>query len=239
MKQVILETVLFTAVGYFLALFVCRIVGRKMISQMTFFDYVIGVSIGSVIANIAISSGVPKASAITALITLGILTLVLDFLHIKSFIVRKIVDSEPVVVIENGKLVNQNMSRERFTINELLMQLREKNIFNIADVEFAVLETDGNLSVLPKSQKAPVTPSDLNIPTQYKGLTRDLVLDGRLQPENLNDTGLDVDWLLNELKSHGIEDIKEAFYAGLDSSGNLFVSKRKNTQEKQGQHGIE
>jgi uncharacterized membrane protein YcaP (DUF421 family) len=239
MKQIILESILYTILGYFITLTIARIVGRKMISQMTFFDYVIGITMGSVTANLALVSQIPNSSAITVLVTLAILTLTLDYAHIKSLFIRKAVDSEPAVVIENGKIIHQNMSKTRFTINELMMQLREKNMFNIADVEFAILETDGNLSVLPKSQKIPLTPSDLNIPTQYMGLTKDLVIDGNIMPENLKDMRLDEHWLQGQLQEHGITNMREVFYAGLDSSGNLFVSKRRKTQEKHGQHGIE
>ncbi|MCX7920521.1 MAG: DUF421 domain-containing protein [Clostridia bacterium] len=239
MSNTILDSILYTILAYFMALTVARIVGRKMISQMTFFDYIIGVTLGSVTANFALVSQIPISSAITVLITLGVLTLTLDYAHIKSLFIRKAIDSEPTVLVENGKIVNQNMSRTRFTINELLMQLREKNVFNIADVEFAVLETDGNLSVLPKSQKAPLTPSDLNISTKYKGLTKDLVIDGNIMSENLKDINLDENWLRDSLKGHGITNIREVFYAGLDSSGNLFVSKRQDTREKHGQYGME
>jgi uncharacterized membrane protein YcaP (DUF421 family) len=101
------------------------------------------------------------------------------------------------------------------------------------------LETDGNLSVLPKSQKIPLTPSDLHISTKYYGLTKDLVLDGSIMSENLKDINLDEQWLQDQLKDHGIANIKEVFYAGLDSSGSLFVSKRRKTREKHGQHSIE
>jgi uncharacterized membrane protein YcaP (DUF421 family) len=239
MQQIILDSIFHTAIGYFIALIITRIVGRKMLSQMTFFDFVIGVTIGSVTANLAMVSQIKDSSAITVLVTLAVLTLILDYGHIKSLFIRKLVNSEPTVVIENGSIVNQNMKRTRFTINELMMQLREKSVFNIADVEFAILETDGSLSVLPKSQKMPLTPSDLNISTKYNGLTKDLVIDGNIMFENLKDINLDEHWLSIQLKDHGITNTREVFYAGLDSSGNLFVSKRQKNPEKHGKYGIE
>ncbi len=239
MKQIILESILYTVIGYFIALMVSRLIGRKMISQMTFFDYVIGITLGSVTANLAMVSQIPNSSAITVLITLAVLTILLDYIHIKSLFVRKKLDSEPTVLIENGKIINQNMKKSHVTINELLMQLRGKDMFNIADVEFAILETDGSLSVLPKSQNMPLTPSDLNISTKYKGLTKDLVIDGSIISENLKYINLDEQWLYNRIKKYGVTDIEDVFYAGLDSSGNLFVSKRQKGSERHGQHGIE
>lgn len=239
MKQIIFESIFYTVIGYFVALLIAKAVGRKMISQMTFFDFIIGVSLGSVIANLASVSQIPKSSSITVLIILGAITILLDYVHLKSLFIRKKMDSEPTVLIENGKIINQNMKKSRVTINELLMQLRGKNMFNIADVEFAILETDGSLSVQPKSQNMPLTPSDLNISTKYKGLTKDLVIDGSIMSENLKDINLDEQWLYSRIKDYGVTDIKDVFYAGLDSSGNLFVSKRQKGSERHGQHGIE
>lgn len=120
-----------------------------------------------------------------------------------------------------------------------MMLLREKDVFNVADVEFAVFETNGKLSVLKKSQKMPVTPSDLNIPTPYIGLTKDIIINGKILEENLQDTHLDKKWLTNELEKQNFYKIEDVFYAGLDTLGNLYVSERNKSQEKHGQHGIE
>ena len=103
------------------------------------------------------------------------------------------------------------MQKERFTMEELTSLLREKNIFSIADVEFAILETDGKLSVLPKSEKQPLKPSDLNIPTPYQGLTKDIIIDGNIMEENLIDTQRDKTWLIQQLSLYNVKDIKEVF----------------------------
>ena len=124
-------------------------------------------------------------------------------------------------------------------MEELTSLLREKNIFSIADVEFAILETDGKLSVLPKSEKQPLKPSDLNIPTPYQGLTKDIIIDGNIMEENLIDTQRDKTWLIQQLSLYNVKDIKEVFYAGLDSKGNLYVSKKNNQEEFEGKYGIE
>lgn len=109
----------------------------------------------------------------TTLEIITISTLLTGYLEIKSQWFRKLVDSEPVTMIQNGEIINENMKKTRFAIDDLMMKLREKNIFNIADVEFALLEHDGKLSVQPKSQNQPLTPSDMNLPSNYKGLTTD------------------------------------------------------------------
>lgn len=240
MNEIIFNSIIRAIIAYLLLLFIARLMGRKALSQMTFFDFAVIITLGSVTANLAIGQNSTTASSASVLLTLGALAIITGYLHIKSIWFRKLTNSEPVTAIENGRIINQNLKKVRFTVDELTSLLREKNIFNYSDVEFAIIENDGQLSVLPKSQKAPLTPSDMNISTSYKGLTKDLVIDGRILTENLNSVKLDVDWLKAQLSSQGISNVRNVFYAGLDSAGSLFVSiKQTNTEEHPGQHGIE
>lgn len=239
MFWIITDTVLRTLFAYVLVLTVARVAGRKLISSMTFFDFVIGVTVGSVTANLAMGAEKTPLSATIVLLVLGVFVVLTGLGHIKSITFRKIVDSEPVIAIEKGRIVEANLKKVRCTLDGLLMQLREKNIFNVADVEFAVLETDGQLSVLPKAEKQPMTPSDLHLPAAYEGLTRDIVYDGQLLEENLYGTGLDRESVLQLLKKQNIGDVKDVFYAGLSSKGILYVSPKTAAPEKEGQHGIE
>lgn len=236
----IINPALRATILYTTLLILARIMGKKMISQMTFFDFVVGIVIGSVAATSAIGPySASLASGITILIVLTILVLLIGFFHIKSFAIRKLVDSEPVVFIEKGQIVEKNMQKERFTMEELTSLLREKNIFSIADVEFAILETDGKLSVLPKSEKQPLKPADLCISTPYQGLTKDIIIDGNIMEENLANTQRNKTWLTKQLSMYNVKGINEVFYAGLDSNGNLYVSKRNDQEETEGKYGIE
>ena len=239
MNEIIINTIGLTVLSYFLTLFLTRIIGRKALSQITFFDFVVGITIGSVAANLLTNQDYPITSSITGLVVISLLVILVDFIHTKSFRITKLFNSEPIVLIENGKIVDDNMKKVRLTVTELMMQLRKKNAFNIADVEFAIMETDGKLSILPKSQRQPVTPSDLNLNSQYKGLTKDIVIDGRILYENLEDLHLDKKWLHDELKHYNITNTREVFYAGLDTTGNLYISKKQHTSEHPGKHGIE
>ena len=240
MYSEILVTFIRAIITYALALILTILMGRKLISQMTFFDFVVGVSMGSMAANLSIGSKNTITSSLTSLITFALLTILIGYIHIKNFKVRKIINSEPVVLISYGNIVEHNMKRVRITIEQLTMLLREKNFFSLADVEFAILESNGKLSVLPKADKAPLTPSHMNIPTVSKGLMRDIVIDGNLMKENLSFAGIDIQWLNSQLNMNGIKNISDIFYAGIDNAKNLYFSKKNNENEEiNNKYGIE
>lgn len=237
--QIILYSVIRITIGYLVLLTITRLVGRKSISQMTFFDFAISITFGSVTANIGMDNRNTFVSGITILITLGVLGIMTGYLHISSMSFRKLVNSEPVTLIDNGEIVKKNMRKLRFTINELTALLREKNYFNISDVNYAILETDGKLSVLPKAAKRPLTPCDLQIESTETGLTKDIIIDGKIQYENLKYTKYTDQWLLNELQNKGIGNIIDVLYAAVDFNGNLYVTKGYKINENQGEYGIE
>jgi uncharacterized membrane protein YcaP (DUF421 family) len=119
----------------------------------------------------------------------------------------------------------KNLRKEMYTLNDLLEQLRIQGSANIADVEYAILETNGQLSIIQKSQKRPLNPEDLNISTKYEGLPLDFIIDGNVNHKNLEKSNLDVQWLENELRKLGINDLKEVLFASLDSEGNLYYQR--------------
>lgn len=240
MQNDIINAILRSFTAFILILVVTRILGRKAISQMTFFDFAVAITLGSITANIGIAGDNSFNTAITVLITFGFLGFFNDIFHIKSFRFNKLVNSEPIILIQDGLINDKNMRRGRVSINELNSLLRDKNVFNIAEVHYAIMESSGTLSVLSKAESKPLTPKDMQIKTLEGGLTKDIVVDGIMMRENLNSINLTEAWLLNELKLSGIKDVGDVFYAGLASNGSLYISKRsKQTIERHGQHGIE
>jgi uncharacterized membrane protein YcaP (DUF421 family) len=225
--------------AYVLALVLSRIMGQKFIAQMTFFDFIVAVTMGSLVANVIMGTKSTTLNATVGIIVISAMAVLTAYLHIKSLTARKLVNSEPSILIHNGTIVEENMKKARMNINELMMKLREKNSFNLADVEFAIMETDGQISVMPKSDKQPLTPSDMNIKVKSTGLTKDIIIDGNIMEENLKDAGLDRKWLDLELQNQNIKDASEVFYAGVDGSGKLFISKKSNGSEEHGKYGIE
>ncbi len=234
----ILYTILRAFIAFVLLMLVTRLMGRKAMAQMTFFDFCVAITLGSVTANIGFGGDSSFHAAVAVLLTLGALAILTGYLHLKSLWFRKVVNSEPLVLIEKNQIIEQNMKRARITLTDLTSLLREKNAFNIADVYYAVLENDGKLSVLLKSDKQPATPSDLQLHPANKDLTRDIVIDGQILQENLAASKLSEAWLFSELKAKGITNIKEVFFAALDPDGGLYVS-RGLKGKNPGRYGLE
>ncbi|OOM77423.1 hypothetical protein CLPUN_23220 [Clostridium puniceum] len=226
MEKVLLITIIKGVGIYILAIFLTRNIGRKLISQMNFFDFIMGVSMGSIVANAIIDKEFPSISATTALILFSILTIVTGYLSMKSVTIGKLINSEPVTLVENGNIVDKNMKKTKLTINELKMKLREKSAFSLADVEFAIMETDGQLSVLPKADKKPLTPYNIKVKVTSSGLEKDIIIDGTIIEENLRSAGLDKEWLKSELNKKNIKESSDVFYAGLDNNKKLYISKK-------------
>ncbi|ABO50655.1 protein of unknown function DUF421 [Desulforamulus reducens MI-1] len=216
------------SIGAFFALLVItRIVGKEQLGQLTVSDFANAIAIGSIAASMATDHKENVNYYIIGIIIFGSLTYLTNLISLKYRPARKMLEGEPTVMIHNGKVLEKNMSKERYSMDNLTMQLREKNIFNIADVEFAVLEPNGRLSVLLKSNKQPLTASDLKISTNYIGIPSELIVDGKLIKQNLTQNNLSEQWLMDQLKKQGIHNVNEVTYASLDTSGNLFVDKKQ------------
>jgi uncharacterized membrane protein YcaP (DUF421 family) len=145
----------------------------------------------------------------------------------KSLRARAIICGTPTILIEKGKILTSQLQKERYNINDLLEELRVKGYPNIADVEYAILETNGSLSVIPKSDKRPVTPQDLNLTPQYEGLPLPIIIDGRIMHQNMQKAGIDMEWLNEQLKMWKIQNVKEVLFASLDTNKVLTVYRKE------------
>lgn len=211
-----------TLILYIAVVMVMRIMGKREIGQLQPFELVVALMIAELAAIPMQDTGIPLLSGIIPIIILMVAQVGLSYVSMKSLQARNIICGRPSVVIDNGKLVESELRYLRYNINDLLEQLRCKNFPNIADVEFAILETNGQLSVIPKSQKRALQPEDLKIETEYEGLPLTLIVDGQLNEQNLHKANLNKEWLIAELAKFGINDIKKVFFASLDTAGNLF-----------------
>ena len=215
-----------TLILYALIVFAMRIMGKQQIGQLQPFELVIAIMISELAAVPMENTGIPLINGITPILTLIVAQVILSYISLKSERARALICGRPSVLIKNGKILETEFKRLRYNLSDLMEQLRGKNIPDIADVEFAVLETNGNLSVIPKSQKRPLTPEDLNISTKYEGLPHPLIMDGHILHKNLQGVGLDISWLYGQLRRYGIEKPEDVLFASLDTQGNLFYQKK-------------
>lgn len=221
-----------TLILYLLVVVVMRIMGKRQIGQLQPFELAVAIMISELAAVPMQNTGIPLLNGIIPILTLLIAQIVLSYLSLKSLSARAIICGKPNLLIENGKINEDNLRKEMLTLNDLLEQLRIKDVPNISDVEFAIMETNGQLSVIHKSQKRSVNPEDLQISTNYEGLPYDLIIDGRVIDSNLRKANLSKDWLADELSKFGIDNFEDALFVSLDSSGKLFYQKKLKGRDK-------
>ena len=225
-SSILFSTIIKGILIYVLALILSKLIGIKIISQMNFFDFIVGVSVGSMIAKIIINKDHVVFSGIVALVTFALLTILTSYLNLKSYSARRIINAKTLILVENGRIIDKNMKRLRITINELMMKLREKDVFNLEDVQFAIMESNGQLSVLIKANKKPITPYDMELKVRSSSLVNDIIIDEKTVDKNLKIAGIDEKWLQSELKKKNINNFEEVFYAGVDQNKKLIISKK-------------
>ena len=215
---------------FLLLLLLTRLIGKKFLAQMTFFDFVTGITIGT-IGGSYVTTESKGVYVLLSPIIFTVLVLITGYVTFKYTAARKLIEGEPLVMIQNGKIFEQNMKKIRYNSDDLMMHLREKDIFDLGEVEFAILEPHGKLSVLKKSQNLPLTPKDLNMNTQYKGVSSEIIRNGKIVEQNLSQNNLSHEWLYNELASRNIRNIRDIFLATLSTDGNLYVDLKNDNPE--------
>ncbi len=215
-----------TLILYSLVVVVMRVMGKREIGQLQPFELVVTIMISELAAIPMENPGIPLINGITPILTLLAAQVVLSYINLKSDRARAVICGRPSVLVENGKIVEPELQKLRYNLSDLMEQLRAKNVANIADVEFAILETNGQMSVIPKSQKRPVIPEDLNLPTKYEGLPHTLIMDGQIIHKNLKKLNLDIHWLTRQLNSLGIQKPEQVLFASLDTEGKLYYQEK-------------
>lgn len=211
---------------FFYLVLMTKITGQRQIGRLTLLDFIMSITIGSITAG---SLNNPRTNLMTVMLTIGTLTAVdvlLNYISLKNAKIRRVFQGEPKILIKNGELLEDTMRKVRINIDDLLMALRLKKIPDIADAEFAVLESNGKISVIPKSQARAVKPKDLNINTNYEGYPVMIIEDGNILEDNLKENNLDKEWLYEELEKHGLDSEHNVLAAMLDTQGRFFISKK-------------
>lgn len=211
---------------YLLVMVALRVMGKREIGQLSVFDFVISVMVAELSTLPMEDTNVSLFRSVVAIGILVVLQVIVAFGQLKSHRFRHWVDGEPSVLIEHGAIHDGEMKKTRYTMHDLLMQLRENGVANIADVEFAILETSGKLSVFPKAEKRPLTPLDVERAVRHDTIPLPLVVDGVAVRKTLDILGEPETWLEEELARRGYGSVSNVFYAAIDESGQIHIDPR-------------
>lgn len=223
-----LEMIIRTSVTFAVLLLLARLLGKIQLSQLTFFNYITGITIGSIAAEMAGKHETSFTDGLISLIWWSFLTVLTSYIGLKSSKARVILDGEPTIVIKAGKILENSLKSLRLNIDDLSMMLREQGVFSTNDVEYAVLEPDGNLSILKKASLQSATKKDMLVPTEaLKYVPSELISDGKILKKNLQELNITEEWLLQKLKAKGISSVEDVFYAEIQTDGALYIDLHK------------
>ncbi len=211
---------------YIIVLIVMRLMGKREIGQLQPFELVISIMIADLAATPIANSGIPITNGIIPILGLLVMALIISVGNMKSLKVRRFISGKPSILIYRGKIDEKVLRRERFTINELQERLRDKDVMNLGDVEYAILETSGQINVIQKPNKRNSIPEDFNIEPEYEGISYDLVIDGIIMYDNLNILGKDYKWLKSQVRKFGYSP-EEALIVTIDGKGQFFSQKKE------------
>ena len=197
-----------------------KLMGQKQISQLNMFDYIIGISIGSIAAEMASEIENPE-KPLLAMMIYGVVAFLISVITAKSPRARRMISGAPVILMRGDVIYRDKLKKARLDINDFLMSCREKGYFNLSDIELAVLEHNGSMSFLLKESRRPLMPEDMNISPEQQKLGYEVIMDGAIMKENLKKCGRDEAWLNAELKKQGFTKASEVFVGVFDCQSNL------------------
>lgn len=212
------------SVGSIVALFILtKLMGYRQLSEMSMFDYIIGITFGSIAAEMSIALDDDYKSPLVAMAVYAIFSLALSFISEKSYIGRKIIAGKPVILINNGEISEKNLRKAKLDMSELLVQCRVNGYFDISKIETAVLEGNGKISFLPKAAERPITPNDLGLKPKDEYMVANLIIDGNIMENNLKHSGKNEKWLNSQLSANGVKNVKDVLLATCDIDNNFTV----------------
>ncbi|MEA4901124.1 DUF421 domain-containing protein [Desulfitobacterium sp.] len=222
------DILLRTILAFFVLLILTRILGKKQLSHLTFFNYITGITFGNIAAELASEKDIKILEGLISLVVWTGLTIIVEFISLKSGRIRRIFNGEPTIIIKKGKIQQQAMSKMRLNLESLLTMLRNCNVFSLTDVDYAIMETDGHLSVLKKPDKQTVIKRDLNIKGGRSILPTEIIVEGKIVKKNLLELNISYQWVYQQIRKAGFNSVNEILYAELENDGRLFIDKYEN-----------
>ena len=211
---------------YIIVLIVMRLMGKREIGQMQPFELAISIMIADLASIPMTDIGIPISNGIIPIMGLLVMHLVISVLNIKSGTLRGLICGKPTILIYRGKIDEEKLRAERLTLNELEEKLRSNNVMNLGDVEYAILETSGDISVIQKPNKRTTTPEDFDIMPEYEGISYDLVIDGKVMQDNLNKLDKSYEWLKKQTEKFQMMP-EEALIVTVNGKGDIFCQKKQ------------
>ncbi len=212
---------------YIIVLIVMRLMGKREIGQLQPFELAISIMIADLASIPMTEIGIPLSNGIIPILGLLVMHLIISMINLKSNKAREIICGKPRILIYRGKIDEEALKKERFSINELEEKLRSNNIMNLGDVEYAILETSGEVTVVQKPNKRNTIPEDFGIMPEYEGISYDLIIDGKVMTDNLNKIGKNYEWLRKQVEKFNLKP-DEVLIATIDGKGQFYCQKRKN-----------
>jgi uncharacterized membrane protein YcaP (DUF421 family) len=221
-----------TFILYTFVVIVMRIMGKRQIGELQPFELVIAIMLSELAAVPMQDTGIPLIHGLIPILTLMALEIIISFLTLKFRPLRKIICGTPSILIKDGRVKYDELKKQRFNLDDLMEELRMLGYLNISDIEYAVMETSGKISIIPKADKASITKGDIKLNAPEEQLPVGIILDGCLDEATLKKAGRDMNWLHKELNKNHIGSIEDVFIGMLDSQGNFFVQRRNSDEKK-------
>lgn len=212
--------------------FITKMMGKKQISELNFFDYVVGITIGSIAADISLDIEKNMIAGIAALFIYGFISYIISFVSIKSILARRFFIGVPTVLVEKGKIIESGLKKSKIDVNDLLMEARENGYFNLDEIDYALMEVNGNISFLPKEKEKPVTKKDMKIKCSNEGLTVNGIIDGKYMVNNMTAINKDKEWLDHELKVNGYDNYDNILLATIDNNYKVTIYEKNVKPDK-------
>lgn len=212
--------------------FITKMMGKKQISELNFFDYVVGITIGSIAADISLDIEKNMIAGIAALFIYGFISYIISFVSIKSILARRFFIGVPTVLVEKGKIIESGLKKSKIDVNDLLMEARENGYFNLDEIDYALMEVNGNISFLPKEKEKPMTKRDMKIKCSNEGLTVNAIIDSKYMVNNMKAINKDKEWLDHELKVNGYDNYDNILLATIDNNYKVTIYEKNVKPDK-------
>ena len=219
----ILKIIVLSFSSFAVLFFLTKLMGNREMSQLSMFDYIISITIGSIAAEMATALEDDFTQPLIAMLVYAIGAILVSFLSLHSIKARRFVSGTSCILYDNGKIYSKNLKKSKMDLNEFLMQCRTNGYFNLSDIQTAILESNGKLSFIPNSLKRPATPEDLNLNPKQNFLVTNVIIDGKVIEENLKNTGNNLKWLQINLEKQNADKIEDILLATCDKDNNLSI----------------